>query len=445
MRIAGNTMQQAIDAETDIFGRDQFSGGLLNLFESSDDPLVVALDEKWGTGKTVFARRLEKRAEREGFKAVYFDAFKRDYDPDVFIALSAELLATIPANARDKPSLRESAKAVGKTIGKLALKGGIRLLTAGAINAADVGDAAEEAANEIGNLAEAELDALIDRRLDSARLADGAFKQFKASLETLATTPREENQETESSQESKPLLFIVDELDRCRPDYALSVLETIKHFFSVRNVHFLLVCDIDQLVAAVNHRYGIEGHGYTYLEKFIDVRVSFPTMQKHQRETAIKKFIEGFTENMPPDGEGGRMWNEMIEFISDIALSKSYSLRRVEKILTQFAVAMRFTTKEQIRLGAVVFTLCDLKISNPKIFNKAKNGTLKYSELLNYYKFDANTHRWYIQWLRFCYDESIDTKDSEWRELSISISRYRVRDPHALALYLANEVVDKIG
>ncbi len=155
MRIAGSHMQKAIDADTDIFDRDQFAGGLLNLFESSDDPLVVALDEKWGTGKTVFAKRLEKQATEKGFTVIYFDAFKRDYDPDVFIALSAELLAKLPENSQKKSSLKESARAVGKTIGKLALKGGVRFLTAGALKAGDFSEATEEAADELGNMAEA--------------------------------------------------------------------------------------------------------------------------------------------------------------------------------------------------------------------------------------------------------------------------------------------------
>jgi len=438
MRIAGNTMQQAIDAETDIFGRDQFADGLLNLFESSDDPLVVALDEKWGTGKTVFARRLQKQAA-DRFTVIYFDAFKRDYDPDVFIALSAELLAKLPADREKKSSLKENAKAVGKTIGKLTLKAGVRLLTAGALNAADIGDAAEEVASEIGNLAEAELDVLIDQRLDSARLADETFDKFKNSLETTANSSQNEDDEV------KPLLFVVDELDRCRPDYALSVLETIKHFFSVQNVHFLLVCDIDQLVAAVHHRYGIKGHGYTYLEKFIDVRVSFPTPRTNVRERSIRDFLNTFIEGMPDDNEGGNYWDKLKEFICSIAIKKSYSLRKIEKIVSQFAVCVHFTNEKNLRIGAVVFVLCDLKITNPSLFSKAKQGMLSYSELDKHYDFDDDRYEWYIKWLRYFYDETIDRSEPEWQRMGESLYRYNFFETDSVPTYLANEIVDKIG
>lgn len=425
MRIAGNTMQQAIEAETDIFGRDQFADGLLNLFESSDDPLVVALDEKWGTGKTVFAKRLERQATDKGFTVVYFDAFKRDYDPDVFISLSAELLAKIPQDSDKKSSLKESAKTVGKTIGKLALKGGVRFLTAGALKAGDFNETSEEVANELSNIAEAELDALIDHRLDSARVADQTFDKFKDSLKELANIPATEDVK------AKPLLFIVDELDRCRPDYALSVLETIKHFFSVQNVHFLLVCDIDQLVAAVHHRYGIDGHGYTYLEKFIDIRASFPTLRTNIREKSILDFLDNFIEGMPDDNEGGNYWDKMKEFICSIAITKSYSLRKIEKIVSQFAVCLHFTNERNLRIGAVVFVLCDLKITNPSLFSKSKQGILSYSELDEHYKFDDDRYEWYIKWLRYFYDETIDRSDPEWQRMGEAFFRYNFFDTNS--------------
>ena len=253
------------------------------------------------------------------------------------------------------------------------------------------------------------------------------------------------NSSQNEDDEIKPLLFVVDELDRCRPDYALSVLETIKHFFSVQNVHFLLVCDIDQLVTAVHHRYGIKGHGYTYLEKFIDVRVSFPTPRTNVRERSIRDFLSNFIEGMPDDDEGGNYWNEMKEFISSIAITKSYSLRKIEKIISQFGVCLYFTKKKNLRIGAVVFVLCDLKITNPPLFYKAKQGTLSYSELNEHYKFDEVRHEWYIKWLRYFYDETIDRSDPEWQQMGKSFFRYNFFETDSIPTYLANEIVDKIG
>ena len=73
-----------------------------------------------------------------------------------------------------------------------------------------------------------------------------------------------------------PLVFIIDELDRCKPSFALEILEKIKHFFSVPGVSFVLVCSMEQLVTAVRYSYGnIDAH--TYLEKFYHIRLLFPS------------------------------------------------------------------------------------------------------------------------------------------------------------------------
>ena len=438
MKLLGQGVDSAVDAETDIFGRDAFAAGLLSLFSSSEDPLVVALDEKWGTGKTVFARRLAKRAEGDGHIVVYFDAFKRDYDPDVFIALTAELLAKIPKEKQEK-SFKENAKAIGKIVGRTLFKGAIRAATAGAVKASDLDEAASDIATEIGDVAEAELDKIIDERLSSAKKEEEAFSKFRESLIALAGGT------AGSDEKRKPIIFIIDELDRCRPDYALDVLETIKHFFSVAGVHFLLVCDFGQLVASVKARYGLGTDSETYLEKFVDVRVSFPIQEKNERRRSVSAFVQSSTKMMPEDGENGSQWKAMREFITDFSSKRNYSLRRIERILTQFALCMAFTRPNQFRLAAVVVVLCDLKISNRDLFVKSKLGVLSFKELDEYYKFEDKGGYGIVMWLRYFFDEGIDRQAEEWQSLARSLWQYHLNEPQDTALYLANEVVDRIS
>lgn len=437
MKLLGQGVDAAVAAQTDIFGRDAFAGGLLSLFSNSQDPLVVALDEKWGAGKTVFARRLAKKAEGDGHIVVYFDAFKRDYDPDVFIALTADLLAKIP-KVKQQKSLKENAKNVGKIFGRVLVKGTVRAITAGAVKASDLDEAVSETASDIGDVAEAELDKIIDERLSSAKKEEEAFSKFRESLIALAGGA------AGSEEKQKPIIFIVDELDRCRPDYALDVLETIKHFFSVSGVHFLLVCDFGQLVASVKARYGLAIESEIYLEKFIDARVSFPIQEQSERRNSIAAFVQSSMRGMPDDGEKGSHWQGMADFITSIAPHKNYSLRRIEKILTQFSLCMAFTRPNQLRLGAVVFVLCDLKISNRELFQKSKNGTLTFMELDQFYAFDKEKHSWYVRWLRYCFDNTIDLNNEEWKSLSNSLWTYSVGSPRETALYLANQVVDQV-
>ena len=71
--------------EPDILQRRNTGDALSDLLNRIDDPLVVALDGRWGTGKTHFLKRWA--GAHEGATAVYFDAFAHDYISDPLPAL----------------------------------------------------------------------------------------------------------------------------------------------------------------------------------------------------------------------------------------------------------------------------------------------------------------------------------------------------------------------
>lgn len=81
---------------------------------------------------------------------------------------------------------------------------------------------------------------------------------------------------------NQKLIFEVDELDRYRPDYALPVLEIIKHFFNIDGVHFVLGVNLKELQNSVRARYGTGNDGDRYLQKFLHVQVPF-TLKKQTR------------------------------------------------------------------------------------------------------------------------------------------------------------------
>jgi len=72
------------------------------------------------------------------------------------------------------------------------------------------------------------------------------------------------------------VVFVIDELDRCRPDYALAMLEVIKNFFTVPHLHFVLGVNLAALEAIVRTRYGKKIGARTYLGKFIQVKLTLP-------------------------------------------------------------------------------------------------------------------------------------------------------------------------
>ncbi|MFI8039422.1 P-loop NTPase fold protein, partial [Acinetobacter baumannii] len=75
-----------------------------------------------------------------------------------------------------------------------------------------------------------------------------------------------------TSKLDKPLVFIVDELDRCKPEFAIRLIERIKHFFDIPKVVFILAINKTQLEESINNFYGFSNTA-NYLEKFIDFSI----------------------------------------------------------------------------------------------------------------------------------------------------------------------------
>ena len=106
---------------------------------------------------------------------------------------------------------------------------------------------------------------VFDERLRRAQDETAAFDRFQKALSALVDPPN-------SNEETRSLVFIVDELDRCHPPFALNVLERIKHVFSNKRMCFVLVTHLSELAAMVKHAYGLNDP-HQYLVKFYQVSV----------------------------------------------------------------------------------------------------------------------------------------------------------------------------
>jgi hypothetical protein len=95
------------------------------------------------------------------------------------------------------------------------------------------------------------------------------IKEFTKALEILA------DQVTMDKDDSK-IVIIIDELDRCRPTYAVQLLERIKHLFGVGKVVFILGIDRSQLIHSIKSLYGTEFDAVGYLRRFIDLDYQLP-------------------------------------------------------------------------------------------------------------------------------------------------------------------------
>ncbi|WP_373036981.1 KAP family P-loop NTPase fold protein [Vibrio tetraodonis] len=75
-----------------------------------------------------------------------------------------------------------------------------------------------------------------------------------------------------------PAFVFIDELDRCRPSYAVEMLETIKHIFDIKGVVFVVATDTRQLQHAVRVVYGQGFDADIYLGRFFNTRYALKKM-----------------------------------------------------------------------------------------------------------------------------------------------------------------------
>ena len=254
------------DFKDDLLGRKPLGKKLSAYVERLEDSLVIALDGRWGTGKTFFLERWVSVHNTENGgkgRTVYYDAFANDYYADPLVSLLGALLNRIANEDSKKIDYKKiyKLKTSALKLVRPAARIGLSLATFGASEAFnDFGTAVIEALGNEANLALNDLWKRETGRVD-------AMREFHRSIKAI----------TEGSGESDviPLIFVVDELDRCRPDFALETLEIIKHFFCVPHVHFVLGVNLEALEHSVRARYGANIDATSYLQKFITFPLEF--------------------------------------------------------------------------------------------------------------------------------------------------------------------------
>lgn len=284
----------------DALNRDRDANVLEDLIAGQEGPLTLCLDGAWGTGKTFFLRRFKAQWEANGGNSLYFNAWEDDNLEDPLIALVGQLW----------PLLRPSGMAcLVDDIKKCALP----LIKSFALNhvrvdAKDVTSPAGNAFDEYGELQASR------RQLKecASKIADHYFDQSR-----------------------RPLLFIIDELDRCRPSFAVALLERIKHLFPIRHLVFLVGVDREQLKATVRAVYG-DIDSENYLHRFFDATLKLRPCSPSQFVCATYGYSSGQVRSATIDHIMSMRSNFAMK-LCPLILHFNLSLREVE-------VAMRTYT-----------------------------------------------------------------------------------------------------
>ena len=337
---------------------------LRDLIKQIEGPFVLALDSPWGTGKTTVVRMLRRSLEIEEFQCVYFNAWKDDYVTDPLIPMVSAIdelkSATEAANEGFRSSMATVRKAVGP-IAKRAIKAAIKASTMGVL---DVDEAIEEAAADAASEA-------ADDLIDTFQKEKASLEQFRDALEKAVGKLSENDQ-------PRPLIFFIDELDRCRPSYAIELLERVKHLFDVPNMVFVLSIDKKQLEAITAAVYGERIDAPEYLRRFIDLEYALPTLHtKSYTRTLIERF--GFKEFFDARKQNSTLAYDHDNFVEAFTLLASMfdlPLRARERCLTRLAVALTQTGSKQYLDPIVLSLLLVLRTKEPALYAGLIGGSI---------------------------------------------------------------------
>lgn len=248
-----------------VTGEDPFQNDLLNRKDPADvltriagnieGPCVLAIDAEWGAGKTTFLNMWSRHLQNQGFPVVAFNAWETDFAGNPMVALISELAEALG---------EEDSRSLKATANEIAIRILPNLFKPIPILGGAVAGAVEDMIDHFRE----------DRVSDYERVRDD-FRQFTANLSKAAETLSE-------SHDDRPLVIIIDELDRCRPSYAVELLEIAKHWFMVDRIVFVLAVNRSQLAHSIRVLYGAEFDAEGYLGRFFDLDFILPESNRNR-------------------------------------------------------------------------------------------------------------------------------------------------------------------
>ncbi|MBE2174030.1 P-loop ATPase [Acinetobacter oleivorans] len=318
--------------EGDLWGRKYLGERLTNYVDRLQCGAVLTLDARWGEGKTWFVKHWQKHLEHTDHNVIYLDAFANDYLDDPFLVITSEItniLSKDPNTKKNVENLIKLSASIGTallpSLPKVALTIGLHLIGAGFLGGL-LQQGYENAKDEVESLTEEASDRIkesIQEKIAGHEAEKKTLNDFKKYLtETV-------------SKLDQPLVFIIDELDRCRPDFAIRLIERIKHFFDTPKIVFVLVMNKTQLLQSIKTFYGYDSEIQgDYLEKFVDFTIQFPSnIADYHYENIIKEQLFRIGELTSLDEV-----NELYFFTLALQLEKKLNARAFIRKINQFAL-----------------------------------------------------------------------------------------------------------
>ncbi len=304
-------MQETLSfSDRDEFQRKSIAENIVKLLNPDTDISPLVIDGDWGTGKTEFSIKLKNLIIEQDpeSKVIYIDAFKGDHAESPLLLIASAIARILPE--KEKQAFIKKAIPAIRFGMKTVLKAG-----AGWVLRQETDNMAEEFQDAIKKASNAAIDGTVENILEDHIEAEKNINSLKTCIEELSAKQR--------------TVIIIDELDRCKPNFSTSILEVIKHIFDTQNVYFILVTNTKQLRASINHIYGYSLDSQKYLDKFIKYTISLPDTFKNGRYENFKASVI--------------YWLQLAKDSPNLSLIEKHIGEEVRQLITQTNLSLRET------------------------------------------------------------------------------------------------------
>lgn len=341
----------------DLCNRSESGRILKQIVDTFSDGCVISLNGKWGSGKTTLLKMWKKQMETLEYKVIHFNAWENDYTNDPLIGIIAEFKEF--ADKVEKEKLDSLLMKFGKV--SLSMLPAILCWFLKYKTGYDIKDIIEKGSDEFI--------VSIKEYIDEYSKQKNAIKTFRDEL----------TKYVECLSPQKPLIFIIDELDRCNPSYAVKTLERIKHIFAVRNIVFVIAVDELQLCNSIKGYYGSEQFdAKDYLRRFFDIQYDLPQANVNDLlNAAMSRF--GFKELYNDNNK----YRQMYDFLLLLYLGKNLSIRSLEKLLLNIRLSIGGKNELGVDDTTIAF-LIYLKLFESDCYEKFIHYQMSENEFIKY-------------------------------------------------------------
>lgn len=348
--------------EGDLFSRNKVAEDFTKIITSIEQPFVLSINSSYGSGKTFFLKRWAEELKQNRETVIFFNAWDCDFVEKPLLPFLYNFIEQLKEQNLVKYDLITDIKNCGDIL-FTCFK---HFIFEGSNGILDIDELKQKTDANSMSLPKVE-------NLYEYNQLRNILAEFKKDIDKLVKTLSGKN-----------IYIFVDELERCRPIFAIEVLEAIKHLFNVKGLVFILGIDRSQLKHTISNIYGCGMDGEGYLRRFIDLELELPKPDIKKYTENLQNIFDIHNKDNMVAGRWTTGYNEFNTYFNLFANIYPMQLRDIEQIYAKFNVITKMLDEKVNKIMPILALLMILKIKDIKLYNQFTIKSLSIENFENF-------------------------------------------------------------